>query len=158
MFSWMQALKEAAEVAQASIELNKAGSVVSCNAVRWPPSTLGQDKKEKKRPSAQSTHLIADVFHLFQFYEWRFFTLKLGNLARQQHLNIFKARRVVCRSKSRKRRRKRSSHAPEIILLQLNCLSMILVGLISAITTAVSSRENPQTRSSSSSGKKKRKK
>ena len=30
----MQALKEAAEVAQASIELNKAGSDISCNAVR----------------------------------------------------------------------------------------------------------------------------
>lgn len=41
---------------------------------------------------------------------------------------------------------------------KLNCLSMILVGLISAVTTAISSRENPQTRSSSSSGKKKRKK
>ncbi len=79
----MQALKEAAEVAQASIELNKAGSVVSCNAVRWPPSTLGQDKKEKKRRGTQSTHLIADVFN---FMNDVFFTLKLGNLAsRDQH-------------------------------------------------------------------------
>ena len=76
----MQALKEAAEVAQASIELNKAGSVVSCNAVRWPPSTLGQDKKEKKRPGTQSTHLIADVFN---FMNEGFFYSKVGQLGQQ---------------------------------------------------------------------------
>ena len=96
MLSWMQnaGAKRSgwSGASQHWAQQGRIRHILQCCEMTSVDTWAGQERK--KEASAQSTHLIARVFHLFhlfQFYEWRFFTLKLGNLARQQHIQHFQS-------------------------------------------------------------------